>query len=179
MKKAVFLDRDGVINEALVESGLPTSPKQVEELKILPGAKRAIEMLQVAKFEIVVVTNQPDVARGKVKAETVTEINNFLAQFLSINNFFTCFHDDRDACTCRKPESGMLLEAANKLALDLSSSYLVGDRWKDIVAGQSVGCKCFFIDYGYSEPKPTLPYVRVESLLEAAKSILGEKIVNY
>jgi len=179
MKKAVFLDRDGVINKAFVKSGLPTSPTQLNEVRILPGVKYAIKMLQAAKFEIVVVTNQPDVSRGKLKAEIVAEINHFLGKSLSIKNFFTCFHDDLDACTCRKPRSGMLLDAANDLDLDLHLSYLVGDRWKDIMAGQSVGCSCFFIDYEYLEPKPTLPYVRVESLLEAAKMILRGNHVNY
>ena len=178
MKKAVFLDRDGVINEALIKNGLPTSPDKIHRIKILPGVKDAIEMLHKAKFEIVVVTNQPDVARGKLQAEIVTEMNQQIAQILSIQYFYSCFHDDIDACTCRKPRNGMLLSAARDLDINLKLSYLVGDRWKDIVAGQSVGCRCFFIDYGYLEPKPELPYVRVNSLLDAANSILGGKRVN-
>lgn len=178
MKKAVFLDRDGVINEALVKKGLPTSPDKLHRIKILPGVKDAINMLHKAKFEIVVVTNQPDVARGKLRAEIVAEMNQQLARSLSIQYFYTCFHDDIDACICRKPGNGMLLSAARDLNIDLKLSYLVGDRWKDVVAGQSVGCQCFFIDYGYLEPKPDLPYVRVNSLLDAAISILGDKYVN-
>jgi D-glycero-D-manno-heptose 1,7-bisphosphate phosphatase len=179
MKRAVFLDRDGVINEAVIKLGLPTSPIRIDEIRILAGVKKAIEMLQVAEYEIVVVTNQPDVSRGKVQLEKILEMNNFLAKSLGIEQFFTCFHDDHDRCPCRKPRSGMLLQAARELNLDLNRSFLVGDRWKDIIAGQSVGCKCFFIDYGYLEPRPIYPYVKVESLLEAAQLILGDEYVKY
>lgn len=172
MKKAVFLDRDGVLNESLVIEGIPRPPKNLKELVMLPGTPKAIKLLRALNFEIVVVTNQPDVARGLMIEDSVREINDYLGNKLKIDYFYCCFHDDSDQCKCRKPKPGLLAAAAKDLELDLKSSFMVGDRWRDISAGQAAGCECFFIDYGYSEKPPTLPFRRVSSLLEASKLIL-------
>jgi D-glycero-D-manno-heptose 1,7-bisphosphate phosphatase len=172
MNKAVFLDRDGVINKTLVFDGIPRPPKNLKELVILPGTSKAIKLLREVNFEIVVVTNQPDVARGLIIEESVKEINDYLGNELKIDYFYCCFHDDSAQCNCRKPKPGLLVTAAQDLELDLKSSFMVGDRWRDISAGQAAGCDCFFIDYGYSEKSPILPFRRVSSLLEASKLIL-------
>jgi len=172
MKRAVFLDRDGVVNRAFVRNGVPVSPQSLNEVEILPGVKESILLLHQHSFDIVIVTNQPDVARGLVTRDSVTKINELLKLDLGINHFYTCFHDDLDNCNCRKPEPGLILKAAHDLAIDVSRSSLVGDRWRDIAAGQSAGCKCFFIDYKYTERSPPPPFTQVSSLLEATRMIL-------
>lgn len=172
MNRAVFIDRDGVINRAIVIDGTPVPPKDLNDLEVLSGVKEAIKLLNENMFEIVVVTNQPDVARGIVDQDSVETINAYLAQELGIVHFFTCFHDDPDDCDCRKPKPGLILNAAQELNLDLRKSFMIGDRWRDIAAGQGAGCKCFFIDYQYQEKSPILPFTKVSSLIEATRLIL-------
>ena len=174
MRRAVFLDRDGVINRAIVRDGKPYPPASLEELEILPGVQEALQKLHDANYLLVVVTNQPDVARGTSKREDVELINAFLAAQLPIDDFKTCYHDSGDQCNCRKPLPGALIEAAQEHNIDLSKSFMVGDRWRDVEAGASAGCKTFFINYRYVEQKPDAPDFIVSSLLEAKKIILGE-----
>jgi D-glycero-D-manno-heptose 1,7-bisphosphate phosphatase len=174
MRQAVFLDRDGVINRALVREGKPYPPASVAELEVLPGVAQALAALHEADFLLIVVTNQPDVARGTTSREAVEEINTHLAARLAIDEFRTCFHDSGDGCDCRKPLPGALLAAAKAHCIDLGQSYLVGDRWRDIEAGQRAGCKTIFIDYGYDEKQPESVDCRVRSLTEATQIVLGE-----
>lgn len=174
MRRAVFLDRDGVINRAIVRDGKPYPPASLVELEILPGVHEALQKLHDANYLLVVVTNQPDVARGTAKREDVEEMNAFLSSLLPIDDFKTCYHDSGDKCNCRKPLPGALLEAAQEHSIDLSKSFMVGDRWRDVEAGASAGCKTFFINYRYAEKKPDMPDFIVASLLEAKKIILGE-----
>jgi len=175
MNRAVFLDRDGVINRAHVREGKPYPPSGWAEIEILPDVPQALMTLRRAGFLLIVVTNQPDVARGTTSREAVEEINKHLALHLAIDEFYTCFHDTQDGCECRKPQPGSLLAAARKYTIDLGSSYMVGDRWKDIEAGRRAGCKTIFIDYGYTEKQPESVDYRVSSLLDAAHIILGDK----
>ena len=176
MNRAVFLDRDGVINRTNVREGMPYPPKSLKDLEILPGVPQALSALRNAGFLLIVVTIQPDVARGVISREAVEEINRHLAGRLAIDEFRTCYHDNKDGCDCRKPQSGALLAAAKQHHIDLKSSYMVGDRWKDIEAGRRAGCKTIFIDYGYKEQQPEAVDHRVSSLLEASQIILeGEK----
>jgi D-glycero-D-manno-heptose 1,7-bisphosphate phosphatase len=174
MRRAVFLDRDGVINRALVREGKPYPPASLAEMEVLPGVARALAALREAGFLLIVVTNQPDVARGTTSREVVEEINKHLAARLAIDEFRTCFHDSGDGCDCRKPLPGALLAAAKTHGIDLGKSYMVGDRWRDTEAGQRAGCKTIFIDYGYDEKKPESVDYRVRSLMEATQIILGE-----
>lgn len=172
MKRAVFLDRDGVLNRSDLVNGIPTPPIRVKEVEILDGVIEAIQMIKDCDFFPIVVTNQPDVARRVITQESVEEINRYLGSELGIEHFFTCFHDDLDECDCRKPKPGLLQTAADRLNINLSKSFMIGDRWRDIEAGQSAGCYCFLIDSNYKEKSPKLPFVRVTSLLEAARLIL-------
>jgi D-glycero-D-manno-heptose 1,7-bisphosphate phosphatase len=175
MRRAIFLDRDGVINRAVVRDGKPYPPANLAEMKILPGVVDALTALHDAGFMLIVVTNQPDVARGTVSLSVVEEINNYLTSCLPIDEFRTCYHDNSDDCDCRKPLPGALLAAAKQHGLNLSESYMVGDRWRDTEAGQRAGCKTFFIDYGYAEKQPESISFRVHSLAEAAQIILSGK----
>lgn len=174
MRRAVFLDRDGVINRAIVRDGKPYPPASLVELEILPGVHEALQKLHDANYLLIVVTNQPDVARGASKREDVELMNTFLSSQLPIDSFKTCFHDSDDKCNCRKPLPGAFLEAAQEHNIDLSKSFMVGDRWRDVEAGASAGCKTFFINYRYAERKPDAPDFIVASLLEAKEIILGE-----
>ena len=172
MKRAVFLDRDGVINRAYVVDGVAAPPKNLSDVEVLSGVKEAIKLLNENNFVVVVVTNQPDVARGVVTRQSVEVINSYLGHELGIEYFYTCYHDDPQACNCRKPKAGLILNAAEELNLDVPRSFMVGDRWRDIAAGQAAGCKCYFIDYEYKEKSPVLPFTKVSSLIEATRLIL-------
>jgi D-glycero-D-manno-heptose 1,7-bisphosphate phosphatase len=173
MKRAVFLDRDGVINRAIVRDGKPYPPANLAELVLLPGVSDAIQSLHDAGWLLIVVTNQPDVARGIVQLSVVEEINLHLQQTLQIDEFRTCYHDNSDKCKCRKPLPGALIAAAKAHGIDLAESYMVGDRWRDTEAGERAGCKTIFLDYGYHEKQPEKFNHRVRSLAEAADIILG------
>lgn len=173
MRRAVFLDRDGVINRAVVRDGKPYPPANLAEMEILPGVPEALAELHDAGLMLIVVTNQPDVARGTTPKAVVEMINNYLASSLPIDEFRTCYHDSDDGCECRKPRPGALLAAASQHGIDLARSFMVGDRWRDTEAGQRAGCNTIFIDYGYAEQQPESVDHRVGSLQEATKIILG------
>jgi D-glycero-D-manno-heptose 1,7-bisphosphate phosphatase len=173
--RAVFLDRDGVLNRAIMRGGKPYPPANLAELEILPDVPGALAVLKACGFLLLVVTNQPDVARGSQQRAVVEGIHEALRKALPIDDFFVCYHDDRDVCSCRKPKPGLLLQAAGKYGLELRSSYLIGDRWRDIEAGQAAGCSAVWINRGYAERGPfQAPAVQVNSCMEAARWIVGE-----
>lgn len=171
--RAVFLDRDGVINRTFVRDGKPFPPYTLQELEVLPGVPEALRELKQHGYKLLVVTNQPDVARGKQSQQTIDAMHRVLSARLPLDDIFVCYHTDQDKCDCRKPMPGMLLEAAKKHNIDLAASFMVGDRWRDIEAGYNAGCKTILIDYGYSERPPAhAPDLRVGSLREAADWII-------
>jgi len=148
---AVFLDRDGVINRAVVRDGKPYPPARLEDVEILPGAISSIQQLAEHGYVLISITNQPDVARGTQSREVVESINALIQSRLPLRDIFVCYHDNMDNCDCRKPKPGLILWAAEKYRLDLSQSWLVGDRWKDVAAGRTAGLKTIFVDYHYAE----------------------------
>jgi D-glycero-D-manno-heptose 1,7-bisphosphate phosphatase len=170
-RRAVFLDRDGVLNAAVVRDGLPYPPRSVDELEILPGVEEACTGLRGAGFDLVVVTNQPDVARGTQTLEAVRRINDALLAALPLDEVVICPHDDADGCDCRKPKPGMLVAAAERRGIDLSASFMVGDRWRDVEAGIRAGCRTLLIGRGYDE-RLVQADVSVADLGEAAVWIL-------
>jgi len=169
--RAVFLDRDGVINRAVVRDGKPYPPASIVSLEVLTGVSEALNKLREAGFRLIVVTNQPDVARGAQTREAVEAMHARLASELPLDEIVTCYHDG-DGCDCRKPKPGALIEAARRHGVDLRRSFMVGDRWRDIEAGQRAGCQCLFVDRGYAEPQPAGAFVRVTSMADAADWIL-------
>jgi D-glycero-D-manno-heptose 1,7-bisphosphate phosphatase len=172
-RSAVFFDRDGVLNEAIVRDGKPYPPNGIGDLRIVPGARRALERLANVVPLLFVVTNQPDVARGAQKRETVEAMHEELRRQLPIERIYTCYHDDTDGCTCRKPKPGSLLAAAAEFGLDLRTCYMVGDRWRDIDAGAAAGCTTILLDRGYDERSSAgQPDVVVRTLEEAVDEIL-------
>lgn len=167
---AVFLDRDGVLNRAIVHDRLPGAPLRLEEFEILPGVPEALARLKRAGYALVVVTNQPDVVRGAVAREVIDAMHARLLSELPIDEVRVCFHDKGDDCPCRKPLPGLLLDPPT---YDIARSAMVGDRWRDVEAGRSAGCRAtIFVDYGYREPLLHEPDVRVASLADAAEWIL-------
>ena len=176
MKKAIFLDRDGVINKTIIEDGLPSSPNSIDELEILPGVKESILRLKKLNFICIVVTNQPDVPRGKINKNTVIKMNNFLKKEIKLDDIFVCYHDDKDNCNCRKPKPGLLIYASKKWNVDFKKSFMIGDRWRDIQAGEKVGCKTIYLDYNYKDIKPKKPDFVTDKLLNAVYLI--EKFQN-
>ena len=172
VRQAVFLDRDGVINRAFVINGKPFPPASLAAFEFLPGVESAALALRRAGFLIVVVTNQPDVATGLQAREVVESMHKKLLAAAICDDIKVCYHTDDDACECRKPKPGMLLEAAKQWQIDLQRSFMVGDRWRDVAAGKAAGCKTFFIDYQYREQSAEMPDAVVASLEEAAKLIL-------
>jgi D-glycero-D-manno-heptose 1,7-bisphosphate phosphatase len=170
--RAVFLDRDGVLNRARVVQGKSYPPASLEGFELLPDVDQAVNELKKAGFLIIVVTNQPDVATGIQSKAVVESMHKKLSDCLPVDAIYVCYHTDEDDCQCRKPKPGMLEQAAHEFNIDLTQSILVGDRWKDIEAGQRVGCRCFFIDYAYQERKPEASYQEVDSLASAAALIL-------
>jgi D-glycero-D-manno-heptose 1,7-bisphosphate phosphatase len=176
MRHAVFFDRDGVLNRAIVRDGKPYPPGSPEELELTAGAAELLERLKRLGLVLVVVTNQPDVARGKQTRAAVEAIHARMAVSLPIDQFRVCYHDDADLCGCRKPKPGLLTRAAAELGLDLQNSYMVGDRWRDVDAGAAAGCKTVWIDDGYLERSPAqAPTHRASSLREAVEWILGQE----
>jgi D-glycero-D-manno-heptose 1,7-bisphosphate phosphatase len=137
MKRAFFLDRDGVIIKSKLRDLVPRPPATVEEVEVIEGVAFSIQYLKANDFLPVVVTNQPDVARGITTEEKVNDIHEYLRIETSLEHFYTCFHDEQDKCLCRKPLTGLIDQAANDLNIDVSKSYLIGDRWRDIAAGNS------------------------------------------
>jgi D-glycero-D-manno-heptose 1,7-bisphosphate phosphatase len=173
MRIAAFLDRDGTLNETVWKNGKPRPPYSYTQVEIIPGTLEAIDNLRKLNYTPVIITNQPDVSRGKVSLEDVNFINKKICKLLKIEFIYMCIHDDKDNCECRKPKPGMIFRAATDLELDLSSSILVGDRWRDIHAGQAAGCKSFLIESKSNEIKPNYPYETVSSLLALSKKLKG------
>jgi D-sedoheptulose 7-phosphate isomerase len=174
LRKAVFLDRDGVLSDVIVRSGKPYTPTAVSDFRILPSTADELARLKAENFLLVVITNQPDVARGRQTRENIELMHRRLREELPVDDIFTCFHDDADGCDCRKPRPGLVMRAARKYGIDLTRSYFAGDRWRDVDAGANAGCKTILIDHGYEEPAPvTAPDARVESLSQAVDWILS------
>jgi D-glycero-D-manno-heptose 1,7-bisphosphate phosphatase len=173
LQRAAFLDRDGVLNCCEVRDGKPFAPRTLADFRLLPGVRAAVERLKSAGLLVVVVTNQPDIGNGLVDPATVQEMHQALRRRVPVDDVLICPHAQHANCGCRKPKPGMLLEAARRWHIDLQSSFMVGDRASDIVAGQAVGCYTLFLDRGYAEPRPGSADQHVKNLRCAADVILA------
>ena len=175
-QRAVFLDRDGVLNRPVVHDGRPYPPSSVADFQLYDEVAEGCARLKAAGFLLVVVTNQPDVGRGTQTRAQVDEIHTKLLSVLPmLDRIEVCFHAGREEgepCACRKPAPGMLLAAAAALRIDLHRSYLIGDRWRDIDCARAAGCAAIFIDHGYCEPLRETPDAVVAEFADAVELIL-------
>jgi len=171
-RRAVFVDRDGVLNRSLIRNGVPYPPASLVDFEILPGVTEALLRLKDAGFMLIVATNQPDVERGTQRRDVVEAMHARLLKELPLDDIKVCWELDSPQCTCYKPKPGMLLDAAKEHKIDLASSYMVGDRWRDVGAGKAAGCFTIFIDHGYAESLRETPDATCADLREAASIIL-------
>ena len=172
-RKAVFFDRDGVLTAAVVTAdGKPSSPAVASKMEIVPEAAPACEMLAAAGFLRICVTNQPEIARGHLEAAELDEMNRILESELGLDAVIDCRHDDAENCECRKPKPGMILDAARRFDIDLGASFTIGDRWRDIDAGNNAGTRTIHIERGYEEGLRSAPDVTVADVEEAARWII-------
>lgn len=171
MNKAIFLDRDGVINKTIFRDGKPRAPYIMEDFALFEGVIEAIALFKDAGFKTIIVTNQPDVSRGWVSRESVEMINSKIQELLEVDSIQVCYHDKKDNCQCRKPKPGMILQGGNEFNIDLSASYMIGDRYSDVEAGHRAGCKSILVGEGDEQGDVKGPVRKVDSLIEAAKWI--------
>jgi len=171
--KAVFLDRDGVLNKVSIRDGKACSPRSREEFVLSDGAPAAVAALRNAGFKVLVVTNQPDIARGELAQADLDWMTEKLLSETSVDEVLVCPHDDHHACSCRKPHPGMLMEGAKKWDIVLSQSYVIGDGWKDMGAGKRAGCSCILIDTEYNRGVSADGHA--SCLLDAVKHILRKE----
>lgn len=171
-RPAIFLDRDGVLNRAFIRDGKPQAPRTLEEFEILPGVGEALRALSKAGFLLIVVTNQPDVARGLQRREVVEGMHDRLLRELPVNDIKVCYDTDSATSMSYKPKPGMLLQAAGEYGIDLGRSYMIGDRWRDVGAGKAAGCFTIFIDRRYEEALLEKPDAICDDLPEAVALIM-------
>ena len=172
MNKAIFIDRDGVVNKPIVCNGKPLSPKTFNEFVVLDKVDEALKIFKSLNLFTIIVTNQPDIKTKKQKLEDLNFTHEWILNNMNVDDIYSCFHDDNDNCNCRKPNIGMLIKASKKYKINLEESYMIGDRWKDVKCGQVANCKeTFFIDYGYEEMKPVGNFKIVPSLFECSNII--------
>jgi homopolymeric O-antigen transport system ATP-binding protein len=173
--RAVFLDRDGVINRPLVKDRKPYAPRHVGEFRLLPGVVPAVAKLKAAGFLVIVVTNQPDVGHGLIAADTLEAMHGRLKEQLPIDAIMVCPHKQDDECECRKPKPGLIRRAVSDWGIEPARSYFVGDRWSDIAAGKAAGLYTVFVDRNYAETPPDRPDASVRSLGQAVPIILARE----
>ncbi len=172
-RRAVFLDRDGVIAIPEFRDGRSFAARTVADFRIYPEAPASLHKLKRAGFVLAVVTNQPEVGHGLIRRCDVDEMHAIMARELPVDLIKACFHRQDDACECRKPKPGMLLEAAKELGIDLAQSFMAGDRSSDVEAGRAAGCTTVFIDLGYeADLAPQHPDYVAGSIAHATEIIL-------
>jgi D-glycero-D-manno-heptose 1,7-bisphosphate phosphatase len=179
-RPAVFLDRDGTLNRQVVRNGKPYPPQAVEQFDLFDGVPAACAALASAGFVLVVATNQPDVGRGTQSQAVVEAMHTKLQRLVPhIARIEVCYAPGLDKTAPpdrrRKPEPGMLIDAATALGLDLARSWMVGDRWRDIDCGKRAGVRTVFIDFGYAEELRSPPDFSVKTFVEAADTILRHR----
>jgi D-glycero-D-manno-heptose 1,7-bisphosphate phosphatase len=175
-RRAVFLDRDGVLNRTLVRDGIPCPPANIGDFEVAPEAAEGCTQLKAAGFVLIVVTNQPDVGRGTQRREVIEAMHAKLSAAVpALDAIEVCYHAGEshgEPCDCRKPKPGMLLRASAHHNVDLRGSFLIGDRWRDVDCAHAAGCRAVFIDHGYRERLREKPEFTVSTFREAVATVL-------
>jgi D-glycero-D-manno-heptose 1,7-bisphosphate phosphatase len=177
-RRAVFLDRDGVLNRVTVRAGLPYPPQSLEEFALYDDVPEGCALLNAAGFILIVITNQPEIGRGQQSLATVEAMHEKLRSILPVlNRIEMCPHAGRsygNACVCRKPQPGMLQRAAAIVRIKLSESYFIGDRWRDVDCACAAGCRSVFIQRNYAEGLRCQPDFITASFSSAVDAILRD-----
>jgi len=172
--KAVFLDRDGVLNIPKIKNGKSYAPRKLRDFKLYPNVLDCCKKLKKKKFLLIVVTNQPDVKKKKIKIKDLKDMHSKLYNKILYDDLYCNYSIDNNYYF-RKPNPGMLIKAIKKNRINIKKSFMVGDRWSDIECATKVKCKAIFIDRNYNEKKPLKFYAKVKSFSQAARIILNEK----
>ena len=175
LRKAIFLDRDGIINHSLIENGKPIAPHSMSDFSLMDGVEHLIEKLSGLGYLIFIVTNQPDVARGKLRKSEIKKMHEFMCEKIKIDDVMVCYCEEGIDCPCYKPSPYMIIELAKKWNVDLGNSFMIGDRWRDVGAGLGAGCTTIFVDYAYDEALIFTPNHVVKSLSEACNIIEADQ----
>ena len=170
IKRAIFLDRDGVLIKAPTIKNKPKSIKKLKELKFINGIISFCNYYKKRNFVLIMVTNQPEVSRGKTSKKNVVEINNFIKKKLGLNDLFVCYSND-DKNFNRKPNPGMVLKSKSKHKLNLNKSFIIGDRWRDIGVAHNSGCISILIERNYDEKMIFKPNYIVKKIRDIYKII--------
>ena len=171
-RRAVFLDRDGVLAEAIVRAdGKSYAPTRVEDFVLVPEAPAQVQRLRDAGFLCIVFTNQPELANGELASSDLDEMHRAMRAAIPLDDVYVCPHDKSEGCRCHKPATGMLDDAAVRWDVDLATSFVIGDRWRDIGAGRAAGCYSILLDRPYSACE--VADARVQTLTEAVDMVLS------
>ena len=177
-QRAIFLDRDGVINRVAVQNGMPHPPSDTGEFELYEDVPAGCARLKAANFLLVVITNQPDVGRGNQSREAVEAMNLKMQSALPIlDRIEVCYHAGErygQSCGCRKPRPGLILRAAAELNIDPKRSYVIGDRWRDVDCARAAGCRAILIERGYKESLREAPDFTVANFNEAVNAVLQD-----
>lgn len=184
MKRALFLDRDGILDELVFYPSHDEweAPRRVEDVRMIEGIREPLQRLADAGWLLFIVTNQPNVAKGKATPEDVLEVHDFIVRQLGtpITRSYQCFHQASDGCICRKPSPHFLLEAAREFGIDLTQSWMVGDQDSDLLCGRNAGTRVALVEHRGSEHKRgrVEPDVRVPDLAALAEVLLAERTMS-
>lgn len=174
VNKAVFLDRDGVVNRPIIRKRKPYAPRALFQFKIYKDVKLSITKLIENNFLIIIVTNQPDIGNGLMKKKELDLIHKKLRSHIHIDEIYSCTHSQKEKCKCRKPSPFFLLKAKRKYNIDLFKSYFIGDRYTDMLTAKNANCRPVFIDRNYFET-PFMDYVHyVKGIKQAINYILKD-----
>jgi D-glycero-D-manno-heptose 1,7-bisphosphate phosphatase len=171
--KAVFLDADGVLNESIMVNNKPAAPTSVDKLVIPKEVKPNLDVLKKAGYLLICITNKPDIARGLMTQQDVDSIFKKLRSTLPLNDIYVCYQEGSD---CYKPKPGLILSAKEKYHIDLTKSYVVGDRCTDVQCGQAASCKTIWMNRHYpleKLPDPPADFT-TESFTDAVNWILAD-----
>jgi len=173
LRRAVFLDRDGVLNHLVARRGGGLfSPPTAAEFRLVDGVGAMVEGFKAAGYVVLVATNQPDIARGLMAPAELEDMHRRLMAAAAVDEILVCPHDDADGCSCRKPKPGLITQAAARLGLDLGKSYMVGDSAKDMGAAAAAGVAGILLDRPYNQEVSC--HRRVDSLESASAFILAQ-----
>ena len=174
MRKAVFLDRDGVLSKTSIRNGKTYAVKKLKDFKLFYRSKESVQKLKSAGFMVIVITNQPDVGKKLISKTTLKKMHHKLKKTTKVDAIYTCTHTRNANCYCRKPKPGMILNAAKKHNINLKHSFMVGDRLSDILAARKAKCRGIFLDKKYLEKKPKSQEATFHNLVQATNYILKQ-----